>query len=196
MEFLNIQDLLSKQINFSQFGVKNLSSEEKNMLVLFLQGKIRNTNQRFEKLINNEKLSMIFTILNGEESNIKTDIINEIRNLNMSSIFSKINNEDLDVFQIIRKYFNDIKELLNVEFDLSLSNKCVTLYIQYVLSFQQYNERDIYKTIQKVKDTITMQEELFMAEIEEELANLDLDEVEEDEKEELALQQKNQSIIS
>jgi len=196
MEFLNIQSLMDAHINFSQFDVKDLEAEEKDMLVLFLQGKINQTNQRFEKLINNEKLSMILTILNGDESNIKDEILNEIRNLDLTETFNKMNNEDLDVFQIIRKYFNDIKQLLNCSFDLVLSNKYVTLYIQYILSFDEYNEKTIHFTIQKVKDTMEMEAEIMMAEIEEELLNMDIEDVDEDEKEEAIIEQRiNQLMV-
>jgi len=188
MQFLNIQDLLSKQINFSQFDIKDLSAEEKDMLVLFLQGKIENTDQRFERMINNEKLSMILTILNGDETNIKSEIIGEIKNLNLMATFTEMNKENLDVYQLIRKYFNDIKDLLNCEFELVLSNKLVILYIQYILS-SGYKNQDIHNLIQKVKSTIEMQEELFMAEIEEELLNMDMEDIEEDEKEELKIEQ-------
>ena len=188
MQFLNIQDLLSKQINFSQFDIKNLSAEEKDMLVLFLQGKIENTNQRFERMINNEKLSMILTILNGDESTMKSNIIDEIKNLNLMSTFSSIKKENLDMYQIIRKYNQDLAPLLNSEFDLTLSNKYVIIYIQYILSFG-YKNKDIFNTISKVKSTIEMQEELFMNELDEEFLNMDMEDVSEDEEEELRLNQ-------
>lgn len=197
MEFLNVQSLLNSQINFSQFGVKDLEAEEKDMLVLFLQGKINQTNQRFEKLINNEKLSIILTILNGDESTLKTNIINIIKDLGMMTTFAKMNNDDLDMYKLINKYFQDIKELLHQDIDyLILSNKYVTLYIQYILSFDEYNNQDIYNAIQKVKDIMEMQSEIMMAEIEEELLNMDDDDVEEDEKEELMLEQEINQLMA
>lgn len=188
MQFLNIQELLSKQINFSQFDIKDLSAEEKDMLVLFLQGKIENTNQRFERMINNEKLSMILTILNGDESNMKSQIIDEIKNLNLMTTFSSIKKENLDMFQIIRKYNQELQGLLNCNFDLVLSNKYVIIYIQYILSFG-YKKQDIFNAIEKVKATMEMEADLMMAEIEEELLNMDDEDIEENEEEELRLEQ-------
>lgn len=197
MQFLDIQSLLKSQINFSQFGVKDLTAEEKDMLVLFLQGKIINTNKRFEKLINNEKLSMILTILNeDEETNIKKEIINIIKKLDMLTIFAKIQKEDLDMYKIINKYFKDIKELLHQGIDLVLSNKYVTLYIQYILSFDEYNNQDIINTIQKIKNIIEMETENMMAIIEDELLNMDFDDIEENEEEELMLEQEINQLMS
>ena len=188
MQFLNIQDLLSKQINFSQFGIKHLSAEEKDLLVLFLQGKIDNTNERFERMINNEKLSMILTILHGDESNMKSLVIDEIKNLNLMKTFSSIKKENLDMYQIIRKYNDDLSPLLNSEFDLTLSNKYVIIHIQYVLSVG-YKKQDIFNTIEKVKATMEMEEEMMLEGIEEDFLNMDTEDFEEDEEAEIRIEQ-------
>ena len=149
MEFINIQ--MTKSVNFSQFSINELSIEEKEVLIMNLQSKITKTNNTFERMINTEKLQIILSALN-EDSELKSNIITEIKNENLLSIFSEIKNSDLSTFQIIKKYFNDIKVLLTKDFDLEYSNKYVFLHIQYVMSFD-YTTQDIMKTITKAIDT-------------------------------------------
>ena len=196
MEFLNIQSLLSKQINFSQFDLKDLESEEKELLVLNLQSKVTQ-NVRFERMLNNEKLNIILTTLNGEESRMKTEIIDEIKNLDLLSVFGKINGEDLDTFQIIKKYYNDIKGLLNME--LSLTNKYIIIYIQYILDGDNYDITEIKRIIKRTKEQYEMVQEEYLASIEAELFAICLEENQEedsDEKQELEVQQEINNLIS
>jgi len=196
MEFLNIQSLLSKKINFSQFDLKDLESEEKELLVLNLQSKVVK-NTRFERMLNNEHLNIILTILNGESSHMKTEIIEEIKNLDLISVFTKINGEKLDTFQIIKKYYNDIKGLLNIE--LPLTNKYIIIYIQYVLDGDEYDVNEIKRIIKRTKEQYEMTQDALLAEIEAELFAICLDEnkVEEDtdEKQELEIKQEINNII-
>ena len=196
MEFLNIQSLLSKKINFSQFDLKDLETEEKDLLVLNLQSKIVK-NTRFERMLNNEHLNIILTTLKGESSHMKTKIIEEIKNLDLISVFTKINGEKLDTFQIIKKYYNDIKGLLNIE--LPLTNKYIIIYIQYVLDGGEYDVNEIKRIIKRTKEQYEMTEDALVAEIEAELFAICLDEnqVEEDidEKQELEIKQEINNII-
>ena len=189
MEFLSIQRLMKQSINFSQFELNTLEEEEKEMLVLNLQSKIVK-NERFERMLTNEKLNNIFTILNGEESYMKREIITEIKNLGLVSVFTKINQEKLDTFQIIKKYLNDIKGLLTCE--LELSNKYVIIYIQYLLSNEEYDIEDIKKIIKRTKEIYEMTQEVYLADIEAELFALDI----EDEKQELEIEQELCNLIS
>ena len=193
MDFLSIQNLMKQSINFSQFELKTLEEEEKELLVLNLQTKIVK-NQRFERMLVNEKLNTILTILNGEESYIKTRIIEEIKNLDLLTIFSKISQDNLDTFQIIKKYFNDIKVLLDIDLELELSNKYIIIYIQYVLSNEEYDVEDIKKIIKKTKEMYEMTQAIYLAEIEAELYALDIEEV--DEKQELEIEQELCNLIS
>lgn len=55
MEFFNIQTLLETSINFSQFDFKNMSNDEKEMLVSNLSSKITKKNQYFEKMITKQE---------------------------------------------------------------------------------------------------------------------------------------------
>lgn len=180
---------MKQSINFSQFELNTLEEEEKEMLVLNLQSKIVK-NERFERMLTNEKLNNIFTILNGEESYMKREIITEIKNLGLVSVFTKINQEKLDTFQIIKKYLNDIKGLLTCE--LELSNKYVIIYIQYLLSNEEYDIEDIKKIIKRTKEIYEMTQEVYLADIEAELFALDI----EDEKQELEIEQELCNLIS
>ena len=182
---------MKQSINFSQFELNKLESEQKELLVLNLQSKvIKNT--RFEKMLNNERLSNILTILKGESSCMKTNIIEEIKNLDLVSTFGKINGEELDTFQIIKKYFNEIKGLLNM--DMEVSNKYVIIYIQYVLD-GDYEIEDIKRIIKRTKEMYEMTQETLFAEMEAELFAMDLNEEDINEQEELEIEQEINNLI-
>ena len=55
MEFLNIQQTLDAQINFSQFNFKEMCEEEKEILVTELQGNITEKKDYFEKMISSQE---------------------------------------------------------------------------------------------------------------------------------------------
>ena len=55
MEFFSIQKMLDTTINFSQFDYKNMSVDEKEMLVSNLQSKITKTNQHFDRMISKQE---------------------------------------------------------------------------------------------------------------------------------------------
>ena len=192
MEFLNIQSLLSKQINFSQFELKTLEKEEKELLILNLQSKVV-SNQRFDRMLNKEHLSEILRILKSEEdSYIKTQIIEKIKDLDLVEIFATINEENLDNYQIIKKYYNDIQELLNIE--VELTDKYIIIFIQYVLN-GDYEVNDIKRIIKRTKEQYELSQEEFLADIESELlAALDLIE-DTDEKQELIVEQEMNNLI-
>ena len=165
------------------------------MLLMNLDSKIK-INKRFEKMLSNEILNVMLTTLKGEESHVKTQIVDKIKELDLISVFTKINGEDLDTFQIIKKYYNDIKVLLNQkDLDLERSDKYVIIYIQYVLDGGEYDVEDIKKIIKRTKEQYEMTEEAILAEIEAELFALDLDDIDTDEKQELEVQQEINEII-
>jgi len=86
MEFFSIQKMLDTTINFSQFDFKNMSLDEKEMLVSNLQSKITKTNQHFERMISKQEelsdkhilLHIQYLLDNGvyEPKDIKRIIIN------------------------------------------------------------------------------------------------------------------------
>ena len=86
MEFFSIQKMLDTTINFSQFDYKNMSLDEKEMLVSNLQSKITKTNQHFERMISKQEelsdkhilLHIQYLLDNGvyEPKDIKRIIIN------------------------------------------------------------------------------------------------------------------------
>jgi len=55
MEFFNIQILLETSINFSQYDFKNMSEDEKEMLVSNLSSKITKKNQYFDRMISKQE---------------------------------------------------------------------------------------------------------------------------------------------
>ena len=182
---------MKQSINFSQFELNTLETEEKELLVLNLQSKVVK-NTRFERMLNNEMLSNILTILKDEETYAKTKIIREIKNLDLVSIFAKINGEELNTFQIIKKYYNDIKGLLDM--NIEFSNKYIIIYIQYVL-VGDYDIEDIKRIIKRTKEIYEMNQEILLAEIEAELLAIDFDEDNIDEAQELEMEQEINNLI-
>ena len=55
MEFLNIQNLLDNQLNFSQFNIKSLCEEEREMLVEHLKSHIDKTDNNYNTMISSEE---------------------------------------------------------------------------------------------------------------------------------------------
>lgn len=142
-------------MNFQQFNLSSLCEEEKEMLVLNLSGKVE-MNEKLNKMLNTEKLKVILETLEIKDSEIKKQIVSEIKNLDLLKIFSQIKKEDLEVYQIIKKYYSFLVKLLKIDFDLKITNKSIIIYIQNILMSEEYDIEDIQKIIKHIRQMYEM----------------------------------------
>ena len=177
MEFFSIQKMLDTTINFSQFDFKNMSIDEKEMLVSNLQSKITKTNQHFEKMISKQEelsdkyiLLHIQYLLDHDEydiqdinkiiQNIKTmyemtqqAIVDDIEAMLLDMDFNEEDEkEELELEQKINKYLKDLsieseQQVQNIE---QIEEETIT-YIGN-LSDEKYIELiGIFKNALKIK---------------------------------------------
>ena len=113
MEFFNIQKMLNLNINFSQFDFKNMSNDEKEMLVSNLKSKITKHNNFFERLIEKQDelsnkhilLHIQYLLDNGYSQKDIKIIIQNIKNIYQMTEKNKID----EIESLLLEELNEIE---------------------------------------------------------------------------------------
>ena len=155
MEYHNIRNMISSSINYSVFQIKNLNKDTKEMLVGNMTSKIIK-DSNIERMLTTEKINIILKSLSTDTS-VKKDIIAQIKKLNIVNVISAIDSDiknGKNTYKTISKYFEELKQLTNIYFDIEYSDKYIMLLIQGLL--KNMTEEQVMSIISSVKSTMKM----------------------------------------
>lgn len=180
MEFFNIQELLESRINFSQFDYKNMSIDEKEMLVSFFQGKIYKKNEYFDKMIKTQEylsdkhilLHILYLLDHDEYEPIdikkmikkvkemyimtQNELVNEIEEMLLNTKIEVENKEkeELSLEQMINQYLNDIFSGIKMNDEngnLIIKEEKEKIYINKITDIQYEKLLCIFRESLKIK---------------------------------------------
>lgn len=137
MEFLNIQSLLDNKLNYSQFNFKNMSDDEKEMLIENLKSNINLNDNNYKKITNKENdidknilYHIHYLIFNDFKINDIKKIIQKVKNVyEMSTMYlsKKIENTNETELTIDNLITENLK---NLSIELNEDDEREKIYIK------------------------------------------------------------------